>query len=523
MTDVIPPNKDDIRRIAERHNLGFTEDDVDEFTTHIAKLFGSYTIVDTFEPPLPNPSAGRDPGNAPDPQENQLNAWAWCANIPGAPSGSLAGRTIAVKDNIAVAGIPMANGCSLLENYVPEYDATVVTRVLAAGATIKGKATNENLCLSGGSHTCSSGPMRNPWNPDRAAGGSSGGSAILVATGDVDLALGGDQGGSVRIPASWCGIVGHKPTYGLVPYTGAAPIEYTIDHIGPMTRSVSDAALALEVIAGPDGLDGRQRGVDAPKPYAELAEMSAAGLRVGVLREGFDWEGLSDPAVDALVQIATKKLTEAGALVSDISVPEHRSGIHIWNVIAAEGAAQQMVKGNGYGVAHSGFHSASYMTEFGSARAARGAELSPTVKITLLMGEYLAERYHGAWYAKAQNAVPALTVAYDSALRKVDLLVMPTLPMVATPLPGKNASLAEVQRRAQEMLVNTAPFDVTGHPAMTVPCGLVDGLPVGLMIVGRHGDDEVVLRLGRAFERLVGGFGSLIGRPGNKAYKDLSI
>ena len=178
--------------------------------------------------------------------------------IQEATDGPLAGRTVAIKDNIMVAGVPMMNGSETLEGFVPTRDATVVTRLLAAGATITGKAVCEDLCFSGGSHTSRTGPVRNPWDPTRSAGGSSSGSAALVAAGAVDLAVGGDQGGSVRIPSAYSGTVGHKPTHGLVPYTGAFPIELTLDHLGPITRTVADAALMLGVLAGADGLDPRQ-------------------------------------------------------------------------------------------------------------------------------------------------------------------------------------------------------------------------------------------------------------------------
>ena len=175
-----------------------------------------------------------------------------------------------MKDNIAVAGLPMMNGSATVEGFVPRRDATVVTRLLAAGATIAGKAVCEDLCFSGGSHTSRTGPVRNPWDRSRSAGGSSSGSAALVAAGQADLALGGDQGGSIRIPSAFCGTVGHKPTYGLVPYTGAFPIENTLDHLGPITRTVRDAALLLGVLAGRDGLDPRQRRDPPPADY--LAE-----------------------------------------------------------------------------------------------------------------------------------------------------------------------------------------------------------------------------------------------------------
>src|SRR5205823_6769227 len=196
-----------------------------------------------------------------------------------------------------VAGVPMMNGTAVLEGYVPDVDATIVTRILDAAGTIRGKAACESLCFSDGSHTSDSGPVRNPYDPRRTTGGSSSGSAVLVAAGDVDLAIGGDQGGSIRIPSCWCGVYGLKPTYGLVPYTGVFPIELTLDHTGPIARSAADVALLLEVIAGPDGLDPRQPPGLRTEAYTKRLTGDARGLRIGIVNEGFGWPN-SEPDVD---------------------------------------------------------------------------------------------------------------------------------------------------------------------------------------------------------------------------------
>src|SRR5437763_9580848 len=234
------------------------------------------------------------------------------AEIPPRHEGPLAGRRVAVKDNIALAGLPMMNGSQTVAGFVPRRDATVVTRLLDAGATIAGKAVCEDLCFSGGSHTSRTGPVRNPWDRSRTAGGSSSGSAALVASGGADLALGGDQGGSIRIPSAFCGTVGHKPTHGLVPYTGAFPIENTLDHLGPITRTVRDAALMLGVLAGPDGLDPRQRAGRAAQDYLAGLDGGLAGITVGVLEEGFGHPGLSLPESDETVRAAIGVLAAAG-------------------------------------------------------------------------------------------------------------------------------------------------------------------------------------------------------------------
>ncbi|HYH48006.1 MAG TPA: amidase family protein, partial [Acidimicrobiia bacterium] len=232
---VSPPTIGQLQEIAESFGLVFSEDDLASFRELIVPLLATVAAVDQMVEPAPlAPKYPRTSGYRPDPSENPWNAWYWRCEIRGAADGPLAGKRVAIKDNVCVAGVPMMNGSATLEGYVPEFDASIVARTLDAGATIVGKAVCEDLCFSGGSHTAATGAVLNPNAPGRSAGGSSSGSAVLVATGEVDLAIGGDQGGSIRMPAGWTGIVGHKPTYGLVPYTGVFPIELTLDHTGPM-------------------------------------------------------------------------------------------------------------------------------------------------------------------------------------------------------------------------------------------------------------------------------------------------
>ena len=201
--------------------------------------------------------------------------------MKGAASGKLKGKTVALKDNIMLAGVPMMNGSATLEGYVPDFDATIVTRMLDAGAEIVGKVHCESFCMSGGSHTGAVGPVHNPHKMGYSAGGSSSGSGVVVALGEVDMAIGGDQGGSIRMPSSFCGTYGMKPTWGLVPYTGIMPIEIFVDHTGPMTANVADNALLLEVIAGDDGYDPR---IKAPKveEYTKALGGGVKGLKIGV-------------------------------------------------------------------------------------------------------------------------------------------------------------------------------------------------------------------------------------------------
>jgi amidase len=417
--------------------------------------------------------------------------------VKGKSRGPLAGKKIALKDNVCLAGVPMMNGSSTLEGYVPNVDATIVTRILDAGGEIIGKATCEHFCLSGGSHTSDPLPVENPRKKGHSAGGSSSGSAALVAAGEVDMAVGGDQGGSIRIPSAYSGCYGMKPTHGLVPYTGIMPIESTIDHTGPITGTVHDNALMLEVIAGEDGLDPRQYGVKKAR-YTKALGDGVKGLRIGVLKEGFGHAN-SEKDVDAKVKAAAKAFAKLGAKVSNVSIPMHLLGVVIWTPIALEGLQWQMMRGNGFGMNWKGLYVTSLMDKHAGWRE-RADELSLSLKISMLVGEYFTKHYRGHFYAKAQNLGRQLTETYDAAFADCDLLLMPTLPIKATRLPGPDAPGAEILQRAFEMLTNTAPFDVTGHPAMSIPCGMSNGLPVGMMLVGKRFDESTIYRAAAAFE-----------------------
>src|SRR3954464_12416969 len=249
------PDDSELQAIAEHYRLGFSDEQRAEFAPVVTGLLSSWDALETLYARTAPPQRDDRKWYRPDEPDNRLGAWYVRTEITEGGSGPLAGRTVAIKDNTMVAGVPMMNGSETVEGFVPTRDATVVSRLLAAGATITGKSVCEDLCFSGSSFTSRPQPVRNPWDPSRSSGGSSSGSAALVASGAVDMATGGDQGGSVRIPSAFSGIVGHKPTHGLVPYTGAFPIELTIDHLGPMTRTVADAAAMLDVLAGRDGLD----------------------------------------------------------------------------------------------------------------------------------------------------------------------------------------------------------------------------------------------------------------------------
>jgi amidase len=492
------PTLAQLKSIVTGFGMNMSDQRIGEFLSIMDGMIDAYDTVDSMPDYLPPVDYPRTAGYRPTAEENPLNAWYVKTEVRGAPRGPLVGKKVALKDNVCLAGVPMMNGASTLKGYTPDVDATVVTRLLDAGATITGKAHCEYFCLSGGSHTNATGPVHNPHRRGYSAGGSSSGSAALVALGEVDMAIGGDQGGSIRMPSSFCGCYGMKPTHGLVPYTGVMPIESTIDHTGPITASVHDNALMLEAIAGADGLDPRQYNVVTDKYTAHLGR-GVGALRIGVVKEGFG-HPVSEAEVDAKVRQAAAVLKKLGATVDEVSIPMHLSGPAIWTPIAVEGLTNQMMKGNGMGTGWKGMYTTSLLDHHANWRS-RADELSDTLKICMFIGQYFLRHHRGHYYAKSQNLSRRLKETYDAMLQPYDLLLMPTTPMKATPLPPPDASLELYCQRAFEMLPNTAPFDVTGHPAMSVPCGMIDGLPVGMMLIGRHYEEGTIYRAAAAFEQ----------------------
>jgi amidase len=495
---VVLPTPTQLRAVAAQCGLSLTDEDVASFRGLMQGSVDAYNLVAAMPDEVPVVKYPRTPGYRPAPEDNPRNAWYRKSTVKGAANGKLKGKTVALKDNIMLAGVPMMNGSSTLEGYVPDFDATVVTRMLDAGAEIAGKVHCESFCMSGGSHTGSVGPVHNPHKMGYSAGGSSSGSGVVVALGEVDMAMGGDQGGSIRMPSSFCGTYGMKPTWGLVPYTGVMPIEVFVDHTGPMTASVADNALLLEVIAGDDGYDPR---IKAPKveEYTKALGGGVKGLKIGVLKEGFEQPG-AESAVNESVREAAKRLKSLGATVEDVSIPMHMLGPAIWTPIGTEGMTQTMMYGDGYGLSRSDLYSTSLM-DFHRGWRGQADSLSETTKLFLMLGTYINNAFGPRYYGKAVNVSRRLKAAYDKALESYDLLLLPTTPMKATPLPAPDASREDYVSRALEMITNTAPFDITHHPAMSLPCGMVEGLPVGLMLVGRHFDESTIYRAAHAFEQ----------------------
>jgi amidase len=492
------PSIADLRRAAQQLGMNPSDDYLRAVEQIITPLASAYAALDAEPDELPTVKYPRGPAHRPQGAENRYGAWYVTTSIKGKSGGKLAGRRIALKDNVCLAGVPMMIGADILEGYVPDVDATIVERILDAGGEIAGKAVCEYYCVSGGSHTSTTGPVQNPRKPGYSAGGSSSGSAALVAAGDVDMAIGGDQAGSIRIPASHCGIVGLKPTFGLVPYTGIGLLEITIDTCGPMTADVRDNALLLEVIAGPDGLDTRQRGVAAGR-YTESLAGGVKGMRIAVIKEGFGHPN-SEADVDAHVRDAAQRVEKLGAIVEEVSVPAHILGFPVWAAIRGDAACVMLLEMNGAGIGHEGLYVTSLLDHAMSWRE-RADEFPDTLKIASIFSKYTLDRYGGHFYAKAQNLRRRVRAGYDAVLATHDLLLLPTVPMKATPIPGNDATPQEITRRSWEPTRNTCPFNVTGHPAISVPCGMEDGRPIGLMLVGRHYPEETIYRAAAAFEQ----------------------
>lgn len=498
------PSEERIEQLAGELGLQLNELEVEEYTD---LLHGALDDIETLLS-LPEPtfdihdvSHSRRPSGY-RPEDNPLNIWIRRCKVEGASNGLLAGKRVGLKDNIALAGYEMTCGSRVLEGYVPQIDATVVTRILNAGATIIGKLNMESFAWSGSSDISDYGTVPNPHDEDRLAGGSSSGSGAAVAIGACDLSLGGDQGGSIRIPASWCGVVGLKPTTGLVPYTGIFPLDPTIDHVGPLAKSVEEVAAALKVLAGEDIQDGikmdprQPRGVSGEN-YPDAVDKDVSGMTVGILEEGFGWDA-GDSAVDEAVNKAISRLESRGVNTYSVSVPNHRYILSLITPLEIQGGFRTISE-SGLGTHQNGWYWQDLHDAFRKLKRGSMEEMPPTAKNSLLVGAYLEAEYDIEFYARAKNIILTMERKFNRILEECDAIAMPTVPM----LPYKRDNSLDQFDKLGRIVGNhrnTATFDHTHHPALTVPCDTVEGLPVGLQLVGAHFDEKSLLRLGAAVE-----------------------
>ena len=453
--------------------------------------------------------------------ENTHGAWAWRCSIKDTQpnNGLLAGKTIALKDMISVQGVPMLMGTEFVQDHVPNLDATVTRRILEAGGHILGKAVCENLCHSATSHSAGTGAVDNPYAKGYSSGGSSSGSGVLVALEEVDMSIGADQGGSVRIPATNCGVVGLKPTFGLIPYTGCGSNEATNDHLGPMTRTILDNALLLQAIGGSDNIDDRSFAAPSPgtlpkyyqslKALSDLDAKNLSGMKIGIIAESLDIPVL-DPRVKQCFLNAAEGFRKLGAEVSEISIPMHKKGSAIWSAISKPGG--YLTKMNGYnGRRGHAMHELNALFAEALKSEEQWDKAYVSSKNIYLNGAY-AEKKYPSLHARATNLSRKLRDAYDTALQKYDVLLTPTLPYVATSHCEPGATPLEQIKKQVGLVSNTCQFNQTGHPVLAMPIGrlpVLEGpalgneevkLPVGMQIVGKWWAEETVYRCGYAWE-----------------------
>ncbi|WP_135819680.1 Asp-tRNA(Asn)/Glu-tRNA(Gln) amidotransferase subunit GatA [Halostella litorea] len=418
-----------------------------------------------------------------------LNAFVTEERIEGADDGPLAGRTVAVKDNISTEGVRTTCGSAMLEDYVPPYDATVVERLKDAGATVVGKANMDEFGMGSTTETSAFGPVENPAAEGRVPGGSSGGSAAAVAAGEADLALGSDTGGSVRNPAAFCGVVGIKPTYGLVSRYGLVAYANSLEQIGPLAPTVEEAAELLDVIAGEDPRDATTRPEGTDSDYAAAADGDVDGMEIGVptnLVEGAD-EGVVETFYDAL-----DELEAAGASYHEVELPSVEHAVEAYYVIAMSEASSNLARFDGVRYGHRADSDGNWNEAFSKTRDEGFGE---EVKRRILLGTYaLSAGYHDKYYKKAQDARAWVKRDFDEALGEADVLASPTMPV---PPFERGASLDDpLQMYLAD--ANTVPVNLADLPAISVPAGETDGLPVGIQFVGSAFDEGTIIRAGSA-------------------------
>jgi len=405
----------------------------------------------------------------------------------------LAGVPLAIKDVICIKGTRTTCGSRILENFIPPYDGTVTTKLRDAGAIFIGKTNMDEFAMGSSTENSAFGPTRNPWDLDRVPGGSSGGSAAAVAAGLCAGSLGTDTGGSIRQPASFCGVVGLKPTYGRVSRFGLVAFASSLDQIGPITRDVEDAALLLQAIAGYDRRDSTSVDLPVPDYRAALSE-PIRGLRLGIPKEYFI-EGTS-PEVLAAVRRAIDTCRGLGARIVDVSLPHTEYGIAAYYIVAPAEASSNLARYDGvkYGLRAGGAKDLMEMY-----RRSRSQGFGPEVKRRIMLGTYvLSAGYYEAYYKKASQVRNLIRRDFQEAFEKCDALLAPVAPIPAFKIGEKSDDPLQMYLSD----VFTLPASLAGIPGMSVPCGFTsDNLPVGLQILGPHFSEELILRVAHQFEQ----------------------
>ena len=430
-----------------------------------------------------------------DRERARAEALEWDRRFAGAASEGvlppLAGIPVAVKDNMCTLGVPTTCGSRILEGWRPPYDGTVVERLRDAGAIILGKTNLDEFAMGSSTENSAFGPTRNPWDRDRVAGGSSGGSAAAVAAGYAPLALGSDTGGSVRLPAAFCGVVGLKPTYGRVSRYGLVAFASSLDQIGPFALDVPDCALLLQAVAGHDPRDSTSAEVPVPDFLREL-ERGASGIRLGVPAEAFG-AGV-EPGVAKAVREALRTLESLGLPVEEITLPTLDAALPTYYILAPAEASSNLARYDGmqYGVRAATDDLYTMYAE------TRRQGFGPEVKRRIMLGTYaLSAGYYEAYYLKAQKVRTLVARDFSRAFERVDVVAMPVAPTPAFAL-GERTDDPLTMYLSD---IFTIPVNLAGLPGISLPCGFDRGLPVGLQLVGRPFEEATLLRVGWAYQQ----------------------
>jgi aspartyl-tRNA(Asn)/glutamyl-tRNA(Gln) amidotransferase subunit A len=403
--------------------------------------------------------------------------------------GPLAGIPVAIKDNISTKGILTTCASKILTGYIPPYDAHVIERLKEAGAVIIGKTNMDEFAMGTSTETSFYGSTKNPWDTGRVPGGSSGGSAAAVAGGEAPLALGSDTGGSVRCPASFCGIVGLKPTYGVISRYGLIAYANSLEQIGPFATNVRDAAALFDVIAGYDVRDSTS--VDREAKYSSALENDVSRLKIGVPEEYFG-EG-TDEKVEQAVWDAIHKLEDLGASRTEVRMPHTKYALAAYYIIAMSEASSNLARFDGmrYGLRT---EDSDWHTTFSQVRA---AGFGDEVKRRIILGTYaLSAGYHDKYYLKALGVRTLIKQDFEQAFKNVDVLIAPTMPYPAFKLGEKIGDPLSLYLAD----VDTVPINLAGVPSISVPCGFSEGMPIGMQIIGKHFDEATILRAAYTFE-----------------------
>jgi amidase len=468
-------------------------------------------------------------------KNNPFNSYSCQCILKGSDEGWLAGKTLAIKDNVMIAGLPLSNGSHLLDGYIPDQDATIVSRILKNGGNIKGKAKCEDLCFSANNFSCMNGPCVNPIDKTKSTGGSSSGSAALVKGGIVDITVGGDQGGSIRIPAASCGIMGFKTTYGLIPMTGCLGIEYTLDHIGPLGNTTEDIARFLNACAGPDGLDNRyftylnrsifsidnltnkdgkteweigqniyygicRSSVDYQAAWENYKTLFSKNLKIGVFSKVID--KCDDVIKNGFMKIKNQLVSNSKELhynVEEFKFNKFQTLQNLFFAIICMGFYDNEITNDSTPNNTFNHHNTGLAKFIHSSKQTNLKDISHTNKAYMVFAEYIKSNYGNKFYTKLRNIRKELTDEFIKAFDGFDLIIMPTIMQTPPELTKKDCTIDTYFKDAFTNCGLTSPFNLLGLPAFTIDLDK-GGSICPVMVVGKHFEDHRVLQFARYLE-----------------------